>query len=55
VRSLIQQGGQRMGNIVNHPELKLPTSNITSFGEDGEGEIWMSGMDGKIYKIEAAQ
>ncbi len=54
VRSLIQQGGTRMGGITNHPELVVP-GNISSFGEDGEGEIWMSSMNGNsIYKIEAA-
>jgi hypothetical protein len=54
VRSLIQMGGTRMGNITNHPELVVP-GNISSFGEDGEGEIWMSSMNGNsIYKIEAA-
>ena len=53
IRSMIVVDGQRMGDITNHPELKLP-SNISSFGEDGEGEIWMAGMNGSIYKIEAA-
>jgi glucose/sorbosone dehydrogenase len=53
VRSLIQMGGQRIGNVVNHPELGLG-SNISSFGEDGEGEIWMSSMGNSIFKIVAA-
>jgi hypothetical protein len=54
IRSLIQQGGTRMGGITNHPELTVP-GNVSSFGEDGEGEIWMSSMNGNaIYKIEAA-
>jgi hypothetical protein len=53
VRSMIVQGGARVGGITNHAELKLPTGNIASFGEDGEGEIWMAGMNGSIYKIEA--
>jgi hypothetical protein len=54
VRSIIQENGMRMGGITNHPELTVP-GNISSFGEDGEGEIWMSSMNGNaIYKIEAA-
>jgi hypothetical protein len=54
IRSLIQSGGTRMGGITNHPELVVP-GNVSSFGEDGEGEIWMSSMNGNaIYKIEAA-
>jgi glucose/arabinose dehydrogenase len=53
VRSLIQRGGQRVGGVQNHPELSVP-GNLSSFGEDGEGEIWMSSMNGNIYKIEAA-
>jgi hypothetical protein len=53
IRSMNVQNGQRMGDITNHPELKLP-GNISSFGEDGEGEVWMSSMNGNaIYKIEA--
>jgi hypothetical protein len=53
IRSLIQAGGTRMGGITNHPELTVP-GNVSSFGEDGEGEIWMSSMNGNaIYKIEA--
>ncbi len=53
VRSLIQRNGQRVGGVVSHPELTVP-GNLSSFGEDGEGEIWMSSMNGRIYKIEAA-
>jgi glucose/arabinose dehydrogenase len=54
VRSLIQQGGTRMGGIVTHGELTVP-GRISSFGEDGEGEIWMSSMQqNAIFKIEAA-
>jgi hypothetical protein len=54
IRSLIQMGGNRVGGITNHPELTVP-GNVSSFGEDGEGEIWMSSMNGNaIYKIEPA-
>jgi glucose/arabinose dehydrogenase len=53
VRSLIQRNGTRVGGVVNHPELTVP-GRLASFGEDGEGEIWMSSMNGNIYKIEAA-
>ena len=42
-----------MGAIVTHGTLTVP-GNISSFGEDGEGEVWMSSMNGNaIYKIEA--
>ena len=54
VRSLIQQGGQRVGGLVTHGDLTVP-GRISSFGEDGEGEIWMSSMNqNAIFKIEAA-
>ncbi len=50
---LDREGGQRMGAIVTHGTLTVP-GNISSFGEDGEGEVWMSSMNGNaIYKIEA--
>lgn len=53
IRSLIQNNGTRVGGITNHPELTV-SGNISSFGEDGEGEIWMSSMQGNfIVRIEA--
>jgi glucose/arabinose dehydrogenase len=53
VRSMIQSGGKIMGGVVNHPELS-PAGNLTSFGEDGEGELYFTSMAGTIYKIESA-
>ena len=53
IRSMVVRNGQRVGDPMTHPELKLP-GNISSFGEDGEGEIWMSAMNGSIFKIEPA-
>jgi hypothetical protein len=53
IRSMVVQNGARVGGITTHAELKLP-GNISSFGEDGEGEIWMSAMNGSIFKIEPA-
>jgi hypothetical protein len=51
VRSFIQQNGQRMGAIVDHPTLSVP-GKLTSFSEDGDGELWLSSMDGNvIYPI----
>jgi glucose/arabinose dehydrogenase len=53
VKSMIVKNGQRMGAITTHGTLTVP-GNISSFGEDGEGEVWMSSMNGNaIYKIEA--
>jgi hypothetical protein len=51
VKSLVVQGGQRQGAVVTHTSI---TGNISSFGEDGEGEIWISSMNGNaIHKLEA--
>jgi hypothetical protein len=53
IRSFIQQNGQMVGGIVNHGTLSVP-GQISSFGEDGDGEIWMSSRSNNaIYKIEA--
>jgi glucose/arabinose dehydrogenase len=53
VKSFAVKAGQRMGAIVTHGTLTVP-GNISSFGEDGDGEVWMSSMNGNaIYKIEA--
>jgi hypothetical protein len=54
IKSIVQQGGQRMGAVTDHPELTIP-GQISSFGEDGEGEIWMSSRSSDaIFRIEAA-
>jgi glucose/arabinose dehydrogenase len=51
VRSMIQQGGNRMGGITNHGTLSVP-NKLSSFGEDGEGELYVASMgDNVIYKI----
>jgi glucose/arabinose dehydrogenase len=54
VKSLIQKDGKMIGSVVVHGNLSVP-GNLSSFGEDGEGEIWMSSMNNNIYKIEAAE
>jgi hypothetical protein len=55
VKSLIQKDGKMIGSVAVHGNLSVP-GNLSSFGEDGEGEIWMSSMNNNtIYKIEAAQ
>jgi glucose/arabinose dehydrogenase len=52
VKSLIQKGGMRVGAVETHPSLN--TAQISSFGEDGEGEIWMSSRSANtITRIEA--
>jgi hypothetical protein len=51
VRSLIQQNGQMMGGIVNIPSLNV-ANKLSSFGEDGMGELYLASMgDNVIYKI----
>jgi hypothetical protein len=53
VRSMIVMNGQKVGGNVDHPTLSVPGA-IASFGEDSEGEIWMSSKTGNaIYRIEA--
>jgi glucose/arabinose dehydrogenase len=53
VKSFVVSNGQRVGGIVDHGTLSVP-GQLSSFGEDGEGEIWMSSRSNNaIYKIEA--
>jgi hypothetical protein len=53
IKSLIQMNGQRVGAVANHPELSVP-GQVSSFGEDTEGEIWMSSRsNNSIIRIEA--
>jgi hypothetical protein len=54
VKSLIQKDGKMIGAVVTHGVLSVP-GNLSSFGEDGEGELWMSSMNNNIYKIEAGE
>ena len=51
--SIAQMGGTRMGAVADHPALSVP-GQLSSFGEDTEGEIWMSSRSNNaIYRIEA--
>jgi glucose/arabinose dehydrogenase len=53
VKSVVVRNGATVGNPVTHTTLSVP-GNITSFGEDGEGELYMASLTGNaIYKIEA--
>ncbi|MDF3065483.1 MAG: hypothetical protein K0R38_1084 [Polyangiaceae bacterium] len=52
VKSFIVKNGQRMGDAVTHNMLSVP-GDLTSFGEDGEGELYMASMNNQIYKIVA--
>jgi hypothetical protein len=53
VRSFVQQGGQMSGSITNHGTLSVP-GKLSSFGQDGEFELYVSSMDGGvIYPIVA--
>jgi hypothetical protein len=49
---MIQEGGKRVGASVTHPGT-LSVGGLTSFGEDAEGEIYMSAQGGSIFKLEA--
>ena len=53
IRSMIVMGGQKVGGNAEHPTLTVP-GQISSFGEDTEGEIWMSSRSqNAIFRIEA--
>lgn len=53
IKSFLVQNGRRTGEAT-HSELTVP-GNLSSFGEDGDGEIWMSSMNrNAIYQIQAA-
>jgi hypothetical protein len=53
IKSIAQMGGTRMGAVADHPALSVP-GQLSSFGEDTEGEIWMSSRSNNaIYRIEA--
>ena len=52
VKSIVVQDGKKSGDTATHGSLTVP-SNITSFGEDGEGELYMASMNNAIYKIVA--
>jgi glucose/arabinose dehydrogenase len=52
VKSIVVQDGKKSGDTVTHGSLSVP-GNITSFGEDGEGELYMASMNNAIYKIVA--
>ena len=53
VRSMIVMGGAKVGGNVDHPTLSI-TGQISSFGEDTDGEIWISSRSGgTITRIEA--
>jgi glucose/arabinose dehydrogenase len=49
VKSLLQQGGKAAG-MQAHTELTVAA--LSSFGEDGDGEIIMSSQNGQIYRLE---
>jgi glucose/arabinose dehydrogenase len=54
IKSVVVVSGTRMGAAVTHGTLTVP-GNVSSFGEDGEGELYMASMNSNaVYKIEAA-
>lgn len=50
VFSFVQQGGKATA-MMTHPELTV--GDLSSFGEDGEGELYISSNSGTVYRIEA--
>ena len=50
VKSLIQSGGTRMGEVVTHTT--LGSGGLASFGEDGAGEIYISTLGGQVSRID---
>jgi hypothetical protein len=52
VKSIVVKDGQKVGSSVTHDTLTVP-GDLTSFGEDGEGELYMASFNNAIYKIVA--
>ena len=52
VKSIVVKDGKKAGDTASHAMLSVP-GDITSFGEDGEGELYMASMNNTIYKIVA--
>jgi glucose/arabinose dehydrogenase len=50
VKSIVVKDGKKVGDTATHTGLSVP-GDITSFGEDGEGELYMASMNNTIYKI----
>jgi glucose/arabinose dehydrogenase len=50
VKSLIQSGGSRMGDVVTHGTLQ--SGGLSSFGEDGAGELYISTLGGAVSRID---
>jgi len=48
---MVVQNGARVGGISNHPELSI-SGGVSSFGEDTQGEMYISGFNGQVYRIE---
>jgi glucose/arabinose dehydrogenase len=51
IKSLIQKGGMASGQTT-HADIG-PVNDISSFGEDGDGEIIMSSNKGQVWRIVA--
>ena len=43
------------GEVVANKQLALSPSGISSFGEDEKGEVYILGLDGTIYVLEAPE
>jgi hypothetical protein len=51
IKSLVVKDGKLMGGAADHGGLGV--GGISSFGEDGDGEIYFSTQGGEVYRIEA--
>jgi glucose/arabinose dehydrogenase len=50
VLAVRQSGGQ----VTEQADLGLDVSNLSSFGQDGAGELYALSLDGPVYRIDAA-
>jgi hypothetical protein len=51
IKSFVVKDGKLAGSAVTHNGLGI--ANLDSFGEDGEGEMYISTQDGEVYRIDA--
>ncbi|HVY25345.1 MAG TPA: PQQ-dependent sugar dehydrogenase [Polyangiaceae bacterium] len=51
IKSIVVKDGKLQGQAFTHTGLGL--ANLDSFGEDGEGEMYIATQGGEVYKVEA--
>jgi hypothetical protein len=47
VDALVQQGGR----VIAKRDLGVQVESLTSFGEDGTGELYIAARGGTVYKV----